>query len=120
MMARPDILPPLLEPYTLGDLPLRNRVLHHFRRLYHGTLILHVGIDPRHGAELLRDGLGDLIACGRAYIANPDLVERIRLDAPLNDQRPESYYGSPPVGYMDYPFIGNETVGRTGESDVID
>jgi N-ethylmaleimide reductase len=95
-------------------------VLHHFRRLYHGTLILNVGIDPTHGAELLRDGLGDLIAFGRAYIANPDLVERIRLDAPLNDQRPEGYYGSSPVGYTDYPFIGNETVGRTGESDVID
>jgi N-ethylmaleimide reductase len=95
-------------------------VLHHFRRLYHGTLILNVGIDPRHGAELLRDGLGNLIAFGRAYIANPDLVERIRLDALLNDQRPEGYYGSSPVGYTDYPFIGNETVGRTGESDVID
>ena len=47
-------------------------------------------------------------------------VERLRLDAPLNDQRPEGYYGSSPVGYTDYPFIGDETVGRTGESDVID
>ena len=80
-------------------------VVHHFRRLYQGTLILNVGIDPKHGAELLRDGLGDLIAFGRDYIANPDLVERIRLDAPLNDQRPEGYYGSSPVGYTDYPFM---------------
>jgi N-ethylmaleimide reductase len=87
-------------------------VLHHLRRVYRGTLILNVGIDATHGAELLRDGLGDLIAFGRAYIANPDLVERIRLDAPLNDQRPDGYYGSSPVGYTDYPFIGNEAVGR--------
>jgi N-ethylmaleimide reductase len=75
-------------------------------------LILNVGIDPTHGAKLLCDGLGDLIAFGRAYIANPDLVERIRLDAPLNDHRPEGHYGSSPVGYTDYPFIGNEAVGR--------
>ena len=76
------------------------------------ALILNVGINPTHGAQLLRDGLGDLIAFGRAYIANPDLVERLRLDAGLNDQRPEGYYGSSPVGYTDYPFIRNEVVGR--------
>jgi N-ethylmaleimide reductase len=83
-------------------------VIHHFRRLYHGTLILNVGIDRKHGAELVREGFGDLIAFGRDYIANPDLVERIRLDAPLNEQRPEGYYGSSPVGYTDYPFLKPE------------
>jgi 2,4-dienoyl-CoA reductase-like NADH-dependent reductase (Old Yellow Enzyme family) len=93
-------------------------VLQHFRRVYHGTLILNVGIDPAHGAELLRDGLGDLIAFGRAYIANPDLVERVRVDAPLNDQRPEGYYGSSPVGYTDYPFMVGAP-SSTGANDVI-
>jgi N-ethylmaleimide reductase len=93
-------------------------VLHHFRRFYRGALIVNVGIDPTHGAELLRDGLGDLIAFGRAYIANPDLVERIRVDAPLNDQRPEGYYGSSPVGYTDYPFMVG-ALSSTGENDVI-
>jgi hypothetical protein len=65
-------------------------VIHHFRGRYHGTLILNVGIDRKHAGELLREGFGDLIAFGRDYIANPDLVERIRLDAPLNEQRPEA------------------------------
>jgi len=46
-------------------------VVHHFRRPYHGTLILNVGIDRKHGAELLREGFGDLIAFGRDYIAIP-------------------------------------------------
>jgi hypothetical protein len=86
-------------------------VIHHFRKRYAGTLILNVGIDRKHGADLLRQGFGDLIAFGRYYIANPDLVERIRLDAPLNEQRPEGYYGSSPVGYTDYPFIRPETAG---------
>jgi hypothetical protein len=74
-------------------------VIHHFRRRYQGTLILNVDIDRKHGAELLREGFGDLVAFGRDYIANPDLVERIRLDAPRNEQRPEGCYGSSSVGY---------------------
>jgi N-ethylmaleimide reductase len=53
----------------------------------------------------LQGGVGDLIAFGREYIANPDLVERIRLNAPLNEQRPEGYYGSSHVGYTDYPSL---------------
>jgi N-ethylmaleimide reductase len=49
--------------------------------------------------------LGDFVAFGREYIANPDLVERIRLRAPLNEQRPEGYYGATGFGYPDYPFL---------------
>jgi hypothetical protein len=43
---------------------------------------------------------------------------RIRLDAPLNDQRPEGYCGSSPVGYTDYPFMVG-ALSSTGENDVI-
>ena len=80
-------------------------ILHHFRRLYTGTLILNVGIDAQHGAHLIDEGSGDLIAFGRDYIANPDLTERIRLDAPLNQPRPEYFYGSSATGYTDYPTL---------------
>lgn len=80
-------------------------VIHHFRRLYPGTLILNVGIDAQHAARLIAEGAGDLVAFGRAYIANPDLAERIRLDAPLNQPRPEYFYGSSATGYTDYPTI---------------
>ena len=54
-------------------------------------------------ARLISEGAGDLIAFGRDYIANPDLAERIRLDAPLNEPRPEYFYGSSATGYTDYP-----------------
>lgn len=80
-------------------------VAHHFRPLYPGTLILNVGIDAGHGAQLISEGAGDLIAFGRDYIANPDLVERIRLDAPLNEPRPEYFYGNSAKGYTDYPNL---------------
>lgn len=80
-------------------------VLHHFRRLYTGTLILNVGINAEHAARLIAEGTGDLVAFGRDYIANPDLAERIRLDAPLNEVRPEYFYGSTATGYTDYPRL---------------
>jgi N-ethylmaleimide reductase len=80
-------------------------VIHHFRKLYSGSLILNTGITPAHGEQLLQEGLGDLVAFGREFIANPDLVQRIRQDAPLNQQRPEGYYGSSSEGYTDYPGI---------------
>ena len=80
-------------------------VLHHFRKLYSGTLMLNAGIDAVHGEELLQQGLGELVAFGREYIANPDLVERIRLNSPLNAQRPEGYYGSTGEGYTDFPTL---------------
>jgi N-ethylmaleimide reductase len=87
-----------------------DQVAHHFRRRYSGNLILNAGIDREHGNRLLREEAGDLIAFGREYIANPDLVERIRLNAPLNQQRPEGYYGSSHVGYTDYPFLTKKQI----------
>jgi N-ethylmaleimide reductase len=87
-----------------------DQVVHHFRRRYSGNLILNVGIDREHGNRLLQEEAGDLIALGREYIANPDLVERIRLHAPLNPQRPEGFYGSSHVGYTDYPVLTQEQI----------
>ncbi len=87
-----------------------DQVIYHFRKRYDGNLILNVGIDREHGNRLLQERSGDLIALGREYIANPDLVERIRLNAPLNQQRPEGYYGSSHVGYTDYPYLTKEQI----------
>jgi N-ethylmaleimide reductase len=80
-------------------------VFRHFRKLYAGRLILNVGIDAQHAEELLRQGAGDLVAFGREYIANPDLVERIRVNGPRNQARPGTYYGPTGEGYTDYPTL---------------
>jgi predicted SnoaL-like aldol condensation-catalyzing enzyme len=45
-------------------------VVHHFRKIYHGQLILNVGISREHATELIAAGLGDFVAFGREYIAN--------------------------------------------------
>jgi N-ethylmaleimide reductase len=85
-------------------------VIHHVRKRYKGSLILNVGINAEHAAGLVSEGAGDLVAFGRDYIANPDLVERIASGASLNPGRPEGYYGSSPGGYTDYPFLHQEAL----------
>jgi N-ethylmaleimide reductase len=58
----------------------------------------------REGAmEILDKGDVDLVAFGRHFIANPDLVERFRLGIPLNPYDRSTFYSSGPKGYLDYP-----------------
>ena len=47
----------------------------------------------------------DLVAFGRPYIANPDLVERLRANAPLNEPDRATFYGGGAKGYTDYPAL---------------
>ncbi len=89
-------------------------VVHHFRRIYMGALILNAGINAQNGARLIAAGAGDLITFGRDHIANPDLAERIRRGAPLNEPRPEYFYGSSATGYTDYPTLSQSD--RTQET----
>jgi N-ethylmaleimide reductase len=58
------------------------------------------------GAEqALLDKRGDLIAFGRPLLANPDLVARMRQDAPLNAPIEATFYTPGPKGYTDYPTL---------------
>jgi N-ethylmaleimide reductase len=75
----------------------------HFRPLYKGTLIANVKMDRYRGNRLITEGLADLVAFGRPYIANPDLVERFAENAPLAEVDWETVYASGPHGYSDYP-----------------
>ena len=48
-------------------------------------------------------GTADLVSVGAFALANPDLVERLRSDAPLNTPDPATFYGGGVAGYTDYP-----------------
>ena len=52
-----------------------------------------------------RRNTADLIAFGRAFIGNPDLVERLRCNAPLVEADPSTYYGGGAKGYTDFPAL---------------
>ena len=55
--------------------------------------------------EAVASGYADMVAFGRDFIANPDLVERLRQDAPLNPGQRDTYYGGGVQGYTDYPTL---------------
>ena len=75
------------------------------RAAFHGLFILAGGFD-RAGAEAaLKAGQADLIAFARAFLANPDLVERMHADAALNDINMATFYTPGPTGYTDYPAL---------------
>ncbi|MFB7620389.1 alkene reductase [Kitasatospora sp. NPDC056181] len=59
------------------------------------------------GERLLAAGV-DLVSYGRGFLANPDLVERLRTGAPLNPVRGGLMYASGAEGYTDYPVLAAE------------
>lgn len=73
------------------------------RTLFNGAYIGNNGYDPALGAARVAKGDVDLVAFGRPYIANPDLVERVREGAPLAEPDKATFYGGGAEGYTDYP-----------------
>jgi len=75
------------------------------KRQFGGVYISNEKFDKASATKALADGIADAIAFGVPYIANPDLVQRLRADAPLNDAKPELFYSSGAEGYTDYPQL---------------
>ncbi|MBS0847476.1 alkene reductase [Citrobacter sp. JGM124] len=93
----------LSEPDWVGGAPYSDVFRRTVREHFNGVII-GAGAYTLEKAETLIDkGLIDAVAFGRDYIANPDLVERFQHQRPLNEQRPEFFYGGDAEGYTDYP-----------------
>jgi N-ethylmaleimide reductase len=75
------------------------------RRAFAGKVILAGGFDLAQAEATLAAGTADLIAFATAYLANPDLAERLRVDAPLNTPDRATFYGGGEKGYVDYPTL---------------
>lgn len=75
------------------------------RREFPGALFLNGGFDGALAREVLADGRADAVVFGKAYVSNPDLVERLRTDAPLNAVDFSRLYTPGPAGYTDYPAL---------------
>ncbi|MGH8414790.1 MAG: alkene reductase [Gammaproteobacteria bacterium] len=80
----------------------------HYRTVYRGTLITNTGYDRDGGNAVITKGDADLVAYATLFIANPDLVERFRTDAPLAEADQKTFYQGGARGYTDYPFIQAE------------
>ena len=75
------------------------------KEAFGGVFIANEAFTAKAAREAIASGKADAVAFGKTAIANPDLVERFRLGAPLNEPRPETFYGTGPVGYTDYPGL---------------
>ena len=75
------------------------------RRGFVGPYIANNGYDLALALEARRANRADLISFGRPYIANPDLVERLRTGAPLNAPDRGTFFGGGAHGYADYPCM---------------
>ncbi len=70
-----------------------------------GAWMLNNGYTGEMAQEAVRSGLADLVAFGKPFISNPDLVERLRQNAPLNPWDSSKFYGGGSKGYLDYPTL---------------
>ncbi len=79
-------------------------IANHFRTLYNGTLIINNEFNQEKGNKIIEDNLADLVAYGKLFISNPDLVERFAKNAPLADWDASTFYSDTgEKGFTDYP-----------------
>jgi N-ethylmaleimide reductase len=77
------------------------------RKLFNGVYIGNNGYDREMAIAAREHNLVDMVAFGRPFISNPDLVARLKLNATLNKLDVDTLYGGGAKGYIDYPFLNN-------------
>lgn len=88
---------------TNGKPSIPEAYLSDARKRFKNTIIVAGGFTVDSAEELLQAKLADLVAFGKLYISNPDLVERIERNAPLATWNEETFYHGGDEGYVDYP-----------------
>lgn len=83
-------------PYAVTEIGKR------YRPMYDGTLMINAGFDQESGNKVIEEGNADLVAYGKPYISNPDLVERFAENMPLSDWNTDTFYVPGANGYIDY------------------
>jgi len=75
------------------------------REKFNGVWIANENLTPESAKRILREGQADAVSFGMAYIANPDLLQRLEQDLPLNELQPTTLYAKGAEGYTDYPTL---------------
>lgn len=70
-----------------------------------GAWMVNNGYDGAQAQQAVASGQADLVAFGKPFISNPDLVRRLREQAPLNEWDQSTFYGGGEKGYVDYPAL---------------
>ena len=75
------------------------------KRAFGGPFMANNGFDKVRANDAIAQGRADLVAFGKPFISNPDLVTRLYLDVPLSPLNRETLYGGAEQGYTDYPVL---------------
>jgi N-ethylmaleimide reductase len=95
----------LVDHSSMGAPPVPADFKLKLRHAFNGAFILSGGFNKVTAETALAEKRGDLVAFGRAFLADPDLVTRMRTDAPLNQPDPSTFYTPGSKGYTDYPAL---------------
>lgn len=95
----------LVDHAAMGAPPVPADFKLQLRSAFDGLFILSGGFDRASAEQALAEKRGDLIAFGRPFLANPDLVSRMRSDAPMNVPDMATFYVPGAKGYTDYPAL---------------
>lgn len=90
---------------SMGTPEVPESIKDSIRESFKGTYILSGGYTKERAEEDLENGKGDLVAFGRPFISNPDLVERFKSGADLADPDMDTFYTPGKEGYTDYPTL---------------
>jgi len=96
----------LVDHSAMGAPPVPDSIKAAFRSVFKGALILSGGYDAVRAESDLAAGKCDLVAVGRPFLANPDLVARWKAGAALNTPDQGTFYTPGAKGYTDYPELG--------------
>src|SRR5680860_1143071 len=95
----------LIEGQTGGPRELPAGAIAKLRAGFEGAYMANNGYDRERAIEAVDSGEVDLVAFGKLFIANPDLVARLEQNAPLNEPDQSTFYGGDAHGYTDYPRL---------------
>ena len=97
----------LSEPFTdVSEVPYAvKNIAKHYRPLYRGTLMINGGFTQETGNAVIERGEADLVAYGKPFISNPDLVERFENNDELSKWNLDTFYTPGKKGYLDYEPI---------------
>jgi N-ethylmaleimide reductase len=87
----------------------------YFRSIYKGHLLVNSNYDRQKGDAAIASGTADFVSFGVKFLANPDLPERLRLNAELNQPDFATFYGGTAKGYTDYPALERQAGNAAGE-----
>ena len=97
----------LLDHSAMGAPPVPEELMAQLRRRFDGPFILAGGFDRASAEAAIAEHQADLVAFGRPFLANPDLVARLRAGAELNAPDMSTFYTADAKGYTDYPLMAS-------------